>query len=146
MELTFDECFSDEKIRKIEPYLPRTYEVFHKLAPWIHDWPSHIQCMPVKHIIRGRKHGAGHGMYTSPMATIHINPHMSPFGIWLNLLHENMHHAYPDASETEINQVLVPWLAKKITGEKLDLDLARLHGLGPPVEGIRGRGYAGNGR
>jgi hypothetical protein len=54
-----------------------------------------------------------------------------------------MHHAFPDASETEINQVLVPWLAEEITGEKLDLELARLHGLGPPVDGIAGRGYAG---
>lgn len=143
MFLTFARCFPESSIAEIAELLPETYDAMRELAPWVRSWPKHIECMPDDHILDGRRRGAGHGQYSPDLKRIWINPYMTPYGIWLNLIHENMHHAFPDASEVEINNLLVPYIAEEVLGYPIDLDEARLHGLGPAVKGIPGRGYAG---
>jgi hypothetical protein len=146
VNLRFAPCFDARKVAAIAEVLPDTFDAFHEIAPWVEDWPDRIECMSDRQIVDGRSRGAGHGQYSPDEKRIWVNPYMTAFGIWLNILHENMHHAFPDATEQEINGVLVPWVYERVTGEKLDRDLARLHGVGPPVPGIGDRGYIGSAR
>jgi hypothetical protein len=143
MFLAFDSCFDPRTVAILMRVLPDTYEVMQEMAPWVKRWPRFIECMDDETILDGRRRGAGHGQYSPDEKRIWINPYMSSYGVWLNLIHENMHHAFPDATEIEINNLLTPYVASEVLGHPIDLDQARLHGLGPAVKGIPGRGYAG---
>lgn len=143
MRITFDSCIPEETLRQLAPYVLPAYEALSELAPWVRDWPTHIECMDAETIIYSRKRGAGHGQYSPDQRRIWVNPYMTAYGIFLNILHENCHHAFADATEMEINNLLVPHLAEQVLGHPIDLDEARMHGLGPAVKGIPGRGYAG---
>lgn len=70
-----------------------------------------------------------------------MNGHMTPQGHLLVLIHENCHVAWPDASESEINCVLLPDIWRAVTGKRLDPAWARRHGVGGPVEGVGDRSY-----
>lgn len=144
-ELHFDACFDDCKLAQISGYLPETYAVLNKLCAWRRGrWPKRIHCMSKSQIVSGRARGAGHGMtYTRGRSSneIWMNPYMSPLGLWLVLIHENLHHGFPDASEDELNNVLVPVVYELVTGKELPKKAARAAGLGPPEPGIGDRGY-----
>jgi hypothetical protein len=144
-KLHFDTCFDDDKLAEFAHLLPDTYRALNELAPWRKGkWPVRVRCMTNKQVVSGRRRGAGHGMtYVrgSDSKYIWMNPHMSVMGLWLVLIHENLHHAFPDATEEELNNVLVPFIYEDVTGKKLDKKMARKHGLGPPQPGIGDRGY-----
>lgn len=147
--LHFDGCFHSaanvRKLRRVAKYLPQTYLVLDELAPWRNGkWPTRVRCMSKQRIVEGRSKGAGHGFtYVEGQhggKEIFLNPFMTWEGYLIVLIHENMHHAFPDASESEINNVLVPEVVTQVLGPK-DSEWYRRHGLGPPQPGIGDRGY-----
>lgn len=144
-QLHFDTCFNDCKVAEMSALLPATYDVLNELAPWRKGrWPTRVHCMSKEKILDGRKRGAGHGAtYVSGVDSnsIWMNPHMTPAGLWLVFIHENLHHAFPDATEDELNNVLVPHVFEEVTGKKLNTVWARKQGIGPPQPGIGDRGY-----
>lgn len=145
MKLHFDECFDQDKILWVAQYLPATYAVLDELAPWRKGkWPGRVRCMSTSSIVDGRARGAGHGFtYTEGRGSgeIWMNPHMSELGHWLVLVHENCHHGWPDATEGEINCVLVPEVYRRVFGKKLTPETGRRHGLGAPAAGVGDRSY-----
>lgn len=144
-QLKFDTCFDDCKIADFAHLLPDTYRELNKYCPWRKGkWPTRVRCMTNAQIISGRKRGAGHGFtynQGNDKRYIWMNPHMSPLGLWLVLIHENLHHGFPDATEDELNNVHVPHVYEEVTGKKLNKKAARKAGLGPPKPGIGDRGY-----
>lgn len=100
--------------------------------------------MSHQRIVAGRARGAGHGMtyVQGPKNnTIWMNHYMSAEGYWLVFVHENLHHAFPDATEHELNNVLVPEVYARVFHNPMNRAWARKHGLGPPAPGIGDRGY-----
>lgn len=138
-------CFDRDKLNELVVLLPRTYEELNALAPWLNGrWPTRVRCMTGREIFKARKRGAGHGYtYTqgADKNTIWLNPYMTAVGYWLVFVHENLHHAFPDATEAEINCVHLPNLYKKVFKERLDPDWARSQGIGSPVPGVGDRSY-----
>ena len=142
IQLHFDSCFDPAKLAEIAPLLPATYGAMNSMAPFRKGkWPTQIHCMSHSKIIAGRKRGAGHG-YTYPGEDgIWINPTMTVAGHWLVFVHENFHHAWPDATEEEINCRLVPQAYQMVFGKKLNPEWARSQGLGSPVPGVGDRSF-----
>lgn len=134
------------KLERVARLLPQTYLVMDGLAPWRNGkWPTRVRCMTKTKIIQGRSRGAGHG-YTYVEGQhggkeIWLNPYMTWEGYWIVLIHENMHHAFPDASEDEINNALVPQVVEAVLRKSKPKEWYRKHGLGPPQPGIGDRGY-----
>jgi hypothetical protein len=142
MRLAFNSCFRPEILRELEPTLPATYAAMNALAPWREGkWPTRVHCMDENKIIGGRSRGAGHGQTRQNSNEIWLNHHMTLPGHWIVLVHENLHHAFPDATESELNNVMVPWVYQNTFGEKMNKRWARRHGLGPPQPGIGDRGF-----
>jgi len=149
-KLHFDDCFTSaanvHKLERVARLLPQTYLVMDGLAPWRNGkWPTRVRCMTKTKIIQGRSRGAGHG-YTYVEGQhggkeIWLNPYMTWEGYWIVLIHENMHHAFPDASEDEINNALVPQVVEAVLRKSKPKEWYRKHGLGPPQPGIGDRGY-----
>lgn len=136
MQLKFDRCFDRRKIIQISPYLPAVYAELNRRAPWRKGrWPTRIHCMEHSEILAGRAKGAGHGYVFShqPQRGIWMNPHMSPQGHLLVLIHENVHVGWPDMQEQELNCVMLPDIWKSVTGRKLSAKWARSHGVGSPA-------------
>lgn len=142
LNLQFDPCFDRDKIVRLSAVLPKTYAELDRLAPWRKGkWPTKIHCMTDSKILDGRRRGAGHG-YTYPGRNgIWMNHHMTLVGHWLVLVHENGHHAWPDATEQELNCVIVPRVYKRVFGKVLTPEYGRRHGLGSPVPGVGDRSY-----
>lgn len=141
----FEPCFDRNKLTELIVLLPLTYAALDTYAPWRRgEWPTKVRCMKDSRIVEGRKRGAGHGYtYTSGREadTIWMNPHMSSEGYWLVFVHENLHHAFPDATEHEINNVHVQHVYKTVFKRRMDPSWACKHGLGPPEPHIGDRGY-----
>lgn len=144
-EIVFSTCFPRSKVLALWPRLDPTYAELDRLAEWRGGrWPKHIRCMGKAQIVDGRRRGAGHGftyVRGDDKDAIWMNPHMSVLGYHLVLIHENLHHAFPDATENELNNVLVPYVYTQATGELLSKESMREAGLGPPEPGIGDRGY-----
>jgi len=141
--LHFSPCFPQDKVLEVASRLPATYATLNELAPWRKGkWPTEVKCMSHSDIINGRKKGAGHGFtMLDNDSTIYLNAHMTPTGIWLVTVHEFLHHGFPDAGESEINCVHVPWVYRRVFGKKLTPEEGRRHGLGSPVPGVGDRSY-----
>jgi len=143
--LKFDPCFDPEKLTSLRSTLPKTYKALDKKAPWMRGrWPRRVKCMTDKRIVEGRERGAGHGFtFTRGRGsdTIWMNPHMTDWGHWLVFVHENLHHAYPDATEQELNCTHLPDMFKRVFNKRLDPEFARRHGVGSPVPGVGDRSY-----
>lgn len=135
MKVHFAPCLDREKVLKIADYLPATYAALDKLAPWMRGkWPSKVRCMTDKEVVDGRSRGAGHG-YTivNGRGVIWLNRHMTWQGYLLVLIHECIHHGWPDMTEQELNCSMLPQVWKMVTGKKLDPEWARGHGIGAPA-------------
>lgn len=142
LTLRFNNCFDPRVLDRLRPLLPDTYRCMNELAPWRRGrWPTRVHCMDEQSIIDGRSRGAGHGYTYKGSNEIWMNHHMSLSGHWLVFVHENLHHAFPDATESELNNVLVPRVYKCVFDERMDKNWARKHGLGPPQPGIGDRGF-----
>jgi hypothetical protein len=149
LALRFDPCFDQWKLRELAPHLPAAYKALNELCPWRRGrWPTRVRCLSKSRIEEGRARGAGHGMTyvgcsmgSGGCNEIWINPYMTVPGHYLVLIHENLHHGFPDATEDELNNVLVQRVYRRATGRKLQSAWARKHGLGPPRPGIGDRGY-----
>lgn len=141
-QVVFDRCFHDEKVRWLSRYLPDTFDAMNALAPWRKGkWPTRVKCMSHERIREGRSHGAGHGYTFIRGNTIWMNAHMTPQGYWLVYVHENLHHAFPDATESELNCVHLPQIYRYVFGRTLTPAYARKHGVGSPVPGVGDRSY-----
>lgn len=134
-EIEFDSCLDQKKVEWLITTLPATYGVLNEMAPWRKGkWPTRVHCMTDQRIVEGRKRGAGHG-YTYTQGrdknSIWLNPHLSQWGYWLVFTHENLHHAFDDASEGELNCVLLPDVFSKVFRKRWPgHDWARSHGVG----------------
>jgi hypothetical protein len=93
---TFSPCFGGkEKI--FEPLLNQTLEIIEMVINRnVDDWPQTIECMTDEEIEEGEEVGGGHGLYLGDEQTIKINSSMDPFNIYLNFVHESLHHAKPE--------------------------------------------------
>lgn len=101
----FDVCFDKDKIDEYRPLIPETYQVMEELAGRSVKWPNRIECMTPEQIREGRRFGAGHGLYLISQRRIFVNASMSARNIFLNFIHENLHHALPSASERKIDRL-----------------------------------------
>lgn len=142
---TFDRCFDPDKIEWLISTLPKTYQELNARAPWMRGrWPTRVKCMSNQRIVEGRARGAGHG-YTYSRGrgshTIWMNPHMTKAGHWLVFVHENLHHAWPDAEESELNCEHLPSIFKSVFNKHYDHEWARKNGVGSPVAGVGDRSY-----
>lgn len=145
----FEPCFPRAKLQSLIVTLPRTFEVLNSITDWKVKWPTTVRCMTDSEIRQGRKRGAGHG-YTHTRChpdsggcdTIWMNHYMTAQGYWLVFTHENLHHAFPDASESELNCNWLPYVYEH-TFDKAwpGHDWARKHGVGSPVAGVGDRSY-----
>jgi hypothetical protein len=97
--------------------------------------------MTHQQIREGRSRGAGHGYTFIRGNKIWMNAHMSKEGYWLVYTHENLHHAFPDSSESELNCVHLPWMYREVFGKTLTPAFARRHGVGAPQQGIGDRSF-----
>lgn len=146
INLQFDGCFDQRKLAELAPHLPATYSALNRLCPWRKGkWPTRVHCMTRAKIVAGRRRGAGHG-YTyvgskSDEHDIWMSPYLSRLGLWMVLVHESLHHGFPDAGEGEINCVLVPQIYLEVFNKKLTPDVARKNGLGAPAPGVGDRSY-----
>ncbi len=116
----FDRCFDRKKIDAFRHLIPATYEAMEDIAGQKIDWPPNIECMTSQEIVAGKVRGKGHGLYFFDEERVKINPHMSPKGIYLNFIHENLHHAVPTASERDINDDMLPRVYEQVTGFSID--------------------------
>jgi len=143
--LTFEGCFDKRKLRALIVTLPLTYAVLNSMVSKPVKWPSQVRCMTDSKIRAGRKRGAGHGYtYTSGPRrnTIWLNHYMTEAGYWLVFTHENLHHAFPDASEDEINCSQLPYVFEEVFGRKWPgHEWARSQGVGSPQPGTGDRSY-----
>jgi hypothetical protein len=142
--LVFSTCFPRDKVLALYPDLSATYAALDEIAEWRGGrWPRKVKCMSKRDVAGGRARGAGHGYtYVRRGADeIWMNPWMTVLGYHLVLIHENLHHAFPDATEDELNNVLVPFVYTEATGKILSKESMRRAGLGPPEPGIGDRGY-----
>ena len=92
----FDECF-EGKGKILGPLLNKTLEIIEMvLNKNIDDWPQKIECMTEEEIKAGKEEEGGHWLYVSETERIKINPTMDVFNIYLNFIHEFIHHAKPE--------------------------------------------------
>lgn len=122
MKPTFSKKFCRSDIDRFRRFIPKTYRTMEKLAeiregkPVRIRWPDHIEAMTPGEVRKGRRSGKGHGLYFPETRTVKINPGMNWLHIYLNFIHENLHHAIPKATEKEINRILVPMVCYEATG------------------------------
>jgi|SRR6185503_6442150 len=145
-EIEFDSCLNQKHVEWLITTLPATYGALNEKAEWRKGkWPTRVRCMDRRRIIEGRERGAGHGYtYTQgrDSKSIWLNPHMTQWGYWLVFTHENLHHAYPDATEQELNCEHLPDVFERVFDRPWPgHDWAREHGVGSPVEGVGDRSY-----
>jgi len=104
--------FPEHKIDKIEHLLVPAFYAIRRMAkdPGL-QFPSPILPMEEGEIAYGRtirdsghEGGAGHGQYHTETCQAKVNAAMSPQKILLNVVHENLHHAFPDESEVQIDR------------------------------------------
>ena len=103
--------FPEHKIRKIEPLLVPAFHAIRRMANKPHlQFPSPILPMEEGEIAYGRtirdsghEGGAGHGQFNSATCQAKVNASMPPQKILLNVVHENLHYAFPDESEVQID-------------------------------------------
>jgi len=114
----FCECFDEEKIKPFEHHIPQVYEEIEKLTnKRIKSFPDLVQCLTEEEIEEYSKIGGGHGLYQYP-DTVKINPNMDSEMIFLNFIHENIHHAMPQAEEKVVD-ILTLFIACKFNiGDK----------------------------
>jgi hypothetical protein len=114
-----------------EHLIPATYAAMEELSEsWI-DWPRHVEAMTEQEIAEGEAVGKGHGLYLPETAQIKLNASMTPIAIYLNFIHEHLHHAIPDATEQEINFAFVPLVYKQVTGRDVPESQGRSAGIIP---------------
>jgi hypothetical protein len=105
----FSKCFlevekGEEKLNYVAKLLPKAVSEIKRLAkkdPRKFQLPEFIDCMSPDEIIEGQSVGGGHGSYEPPNI-VKINPNMSGELIYLNYVHENLHHVFPELSEGAI--------------------------------------------
>jgi hypothetical protein len=85
------------KITEFDHLIDDAYQVMEELVGGAVEWPTQVEAMTDLEITNDESLGGGHGRYNDEL--IKINPHMKPFTIFYNFIHENLHHALPDASE-----------------------------------------------
>lgn len=102
-DVEFDPCFDSTKIRMIERHIPGAQVNIRELVKIEVKLPERIECLSDEEIAFYAKRDGGHGLYAD--GTIRINPHMTPRGILLNYIHENIHHVLPDASENLVDHL-----------------------------------------
>lgn len=143
--LTFEGCFDKGKLRTLIERLPATYAVLNRMVSAPVKWPTRVRCMKDSKIRRGRRKGAGHGytyMHGPKSDTIWLNHYMTASGYWLVFTHENLHHAFPDATEDEINCSHLPYVYEQVFDEPWPGHAwARSQGVGSPKPGTGDRSY-----
>jgi hypothetical protein len=119
---TFDSCFNNKE-KAFAPLIERTLEVIEMVINKNTVWPQRIECMTEKEIKKGEKEKGGHGLYVAEEQKIKINPNMDSFNIYINFIHENIHHAKPELTgekfstqerHIEINEKYLPAIIQEI--------------------------------
>lgn len=123
MSPTFDEQFDPRKVATFWNYIPKVYREMEYLTGRRPKWPQFIEAMTEEEVAQGECLGKGHGLYFSPGAVVKINADMSPEAIFLNFIHEHFHHILPEATDQEINEILVPEVYRRVTGREFDREI-----------------------
>ncbi len=143
--IVFEPCFPRSKLESLIVTLPETFKVLNGMTDWKVAWPTQVRCMSDSDILRGRQRGAGHGFtYTrgKGRGSIWMNHYMTRSGYWLVFVHENLHHAFPDATEAELNCAQLPFVYEKVFRRPWPGHAwARKQGVGSPVPRVGDRSY-----
>ena len=114
--------FSREKTREVEEYLIPSLKEIEKIAGKRIKFPSPIYPMTKAEIDEGREivdkghpQGAGHGVFYPSYNLIKVNASMDSDEILANVIHENLHFAFPLATEIDVDK-MVGILTYKILG------------------------------
>lgn len=129
MTPTFDLEFDPRTANIVAHRAAKTYRVMEWLTGRRPNWPRNIEAMSDAEISDGERGGRGHGLYITPDGIIKINSYMGAEAVYLNFIHENFHHILPEASDEEINEVLVPAVYEKVTGRALSAVLGEEAGV-----------------
>lgn len=98
----FSECFDKAKIKEIQELIEKANIKLMEFVTEKIDLPGRIDCMSDEEIEVCSALDGGHGLFIHP-DIIKINPYMSPVGILLNYIHENIHCIFPKASENLVD-------------------------------------------
>lgn len=118
MRMRFSPCFDREKIEQIEHLVDPLLKRIEDIAGHPVEFPKEVQCMTEEEIAWGRQitgpgheGGAGHGLMECHgkidawSCEIKVNPHMEPYDILANVVHESLHLAMPDKNELEVDDL-----------------------------------------
>lgn len=125
----FSGVFDRRKVEAIAPLLPACYRAMEALAGRPLRLPRLIEAMTAAEVREGRALGKGHGLYYPAERRIKVDAAMSPRDILLNVVHENLHCAFPRATDEEINFRLLPAVWKMAAGR----GIPRKWATGTPV-------------
>jgi hypothetical protein len=103
--------FDPAKLQVIRPLIPLGLQGAREITNSNAKFPSPVVALSPSEIAHGRtivdeghKLGAGHGMYNPNTYQVKVNPNMEPIDILANLIHENLHHLNPAASEMLVDK------------------------------------------
>jgi len=109
----FDKCFDRESVNAIKRSVDLALLEIEKLAGRKIAFPQNISCMSESEVSRGRRirglgheEGAGHGMLSCDgKCIVKVNRDMSAYNILANVVHENIHFAFPEKGEVETDSL-----------------------------------------
>ena len=115
----FDRAFPRRKLDAIAETLAACYVAMEELVGRRVRWPATIEAMTEAEVRDGRRVGKGHGLYYPGSRRIKVDARMSARDILLNVVHENLHHAFPRATDEEINFEILPRVWRAATGQPM---------------------------
>lgn len=85
---------------------PKVYEeIRRETGKRVRDWPEVVEPMTEQEIREGKRRGGGNGLYLPFQRLIKLNPSLSAENLFLNFIHENVHHALPGAKESKVEAI-----------------------------------------
>jgi len=114
----FDCKFDPDSVWKIQALAEKTYKAIEEFVGQPEFWPKFIDAMNYEEIAEGELKGGGHGLYLHESQSIKINPHMNYLNVYLNFIHENIHHVDRYRPEELVDE-LTDIIFEKVTGKSL---------------------------
>jgi hypothetical protein len=106
--IQWSDYFSAWRLQQIEPYLDLVLDEIERLAGRPIQFPPIVTPMTQRDVEEAQREGAfGTGEYIPPngVATVKLHPGLSAWETLVTYTHENLHHAFPEKSEAEIDDL-----------------------------------------